>query len=114
MIYLCLMYFDEAVAANAPPATLQSITEECDTYCDAMTQAGHLLASERLQPVRTAVTIRPHGGKPWLTDGPFAETREQLGGFFLIEARDLNEALRLAQQIPPGRLGCIEVRPVME
>lgn len=114
MKYLCLMYIDETAAADAPPAVLQAISEECDVHCEEMRAAGHLLGCERLQPVRTATTIRHRNGKPWMTDGPFAETREQLGGFFLIEARDLNEALRVAQRIPPGRLGCIEVRPVME
>lgn len=114
MKYLCLMYFDEAAAADVPPATLQAISEACDVYCAAMKRSGHLLGCERLQPVGSAATIRTRNGKPWITDGPFAETREQLGGFFLIDARDLNEALRIARNIPPGRLGCIEVRPVIE
>jgi hypothetical protein len=72
------------------------------------------VASNGLQPVETATTIRVHKGKVSMTDGPFAETKEQLGGFYLIEARDLNEAIQLASKIPPARLGCIEVRPVRE
>ena len=72
------------------------------------------MVSNALQPVRTATTIRLRGGMPYATDGPFAETNEQLGGFILIEARDLNEAIRIASTIPPMRLGCVEVRPIEE
>jgi hypothetical protein len=114
MKYLCLIYNEEKVFETTPAAELQAISDECVEQCDALEKSGVLLACERLQPVRTATTIRVRNGKPTITDGPFAETREQLGGFFLIEARDLNEAIRIAEKLPPGRLGSIEVRPVME
>jgi hypothetical protein len=114
MKYLCLIYNEEDVLEKTSASELRAISEECVELCTALEKGGQLLACERLQPVRTAVSIRRRNGKPAVTDGPFAETREQLGGFFLIEARDLNEAIQLAERLPPGRLGCIEVRPVME
>jgi hypothetical protein len=77
-------------------------------------KSGYSILSNALQPVRFAATVRAQRGNVSVTDGPFAETKEQLGGFVLIEARDLNEAIRVASKIPPGRLGCIEVRPIME
>lgn len=113
MKYLCLVYNEERVLETTPAATLQAIAEECETQCATLEKSGVLLACERLQPVRSAATVRMRNGKASITDRPFAETREQLGGFFLIEARDLNEAIRIAEKIPPARLGCIEVRPVM-
>jgi hypothetical protein len=79
-----------------------------------MRKSGHYVAAEALQPVKTARTVRVRNGKTSITDGPFAETKEQLGGFYLIEAADENEALRLAAQIPPARVGSIEVRPIRE
>lgn len=114
MKYLCLIYNEEKMLDTMPAAEIQAISDECVEQCAVLEKNGQLLACERLQPVRTATTIRMRNGKPTITDGPFAETREQLGGFFLIEARDLNEAIRIAEKIPPGRLGSIEVRPVME
>ena len=87
-----------------------------DRHClafDADVRAsGHCIASEALQPVATATTVRVRNGKVSVTDGPFAETKEALAGFYLLEARDLNEALRLASRIPPAQVGSIEVRPV--
>ena len=76
-------------------------------------KSGHYIASDGLQPVRMAMTVRIHNGKVSTTDGPFAETKEQLGGFMLIEARDLNDAIQVASRIPSAKLGSIEVRPVM-
>lgn len=114
MKYLCLMYIEEKVLETFQDAEIQEVTKECEVQCAAWEKSGILLACERLQPVRTATTIRRRNGQPSITDGPFAETREQLGGFFLIEARDLNEAIRVAEKIPPGRFGSIEVRPVMD
>jgi len=78
----------------------------------ALERSGHHIASSPLQPVRTATTIRVRNGNMTITDGPFAETKEQLAGFYLIEAHDLNEAIRLASQMPPARLGSIEIRPL--
>jgi hypothetical protein len=83
-------------------------------YNDELRQKGQLIAVQRLQSVDTATTVRVRNGKLSTTDGPFAETKEQLGGFFLIEARDLNEALQIASRLPGARLGCIEVRPISE
>lgn len=114
MKYLCLIYNDEKVLDAMPQGELNAVGEECSLHCATLQESGHLLAAERLQPVGTATTIRMRNGKASVTDGPFAETREQLGGFYLIDARDLNEAIRIAERIPPGRLGSIEVRPVLE
>jgi hypothetical protein len=75
-------------------------------------KTGQCLASEALQSVQTATTVRMRGGKLSVTDGPFAETKEQLAGFYMIEARDLNEAIQVAAKIPPARVGCVEVRPI--
>lgn len=114
MKYLCLIYNEEASLNAMPESTLAAVDEECRSHCMELAESGQLLAAERLQPVKTATTIRVRNGKPSITDGPFAETREQLGGFYLIDARDLNEAIRIAGKIPPGRLGSIEVRPILE
>jgi hypothetical protein len=89
-------------------------TEESLAYDETLRKAGHLVAAHALQPVEAATTIRVRGGKLSTTDGPFAETKEQLGGFLLIEARDLNEALQVAGRIPMARRGTIEVRPIKE
>lgn len=105
MKYLCLVYIEEDKIASIPDA-------ECLACDAALREAGYCIASEALQPVRTATTLRLRDGHLTLTDGPFAETREQLAGFYLIEARDLNEAIRLAAKIPPARVGCVEVRPI--
>jgi hypothetical protein len=80
----------------------------------ALRESGHSIAAEALQPVHTATTVRVRNGKVSITDGPFAETKEQLAGFYLIDARDLNEAIQLASKIPPARVGSIEVRPTRE
>jgi hypothetical protein len=114
MKYLCLIYYDEAKAAALPEAEYLRISGEALAYGEELSDRGQFVASEALQPTDTATTVRLRNGKVAVTDGPFAETKEQLGGFFLIEARDLNEAIRVASKIPPLRLGCIEVRPVKE
>jgi hypothetical protein len=88
--------------------------EESLAYDDALRKAGHFVVAHALQPVETATTIRVRNGKLSTTDGPFAETKEQLGGFLLIEARDLNEAIQVAAKIPMARRGSIEVRPIKE
>src|SRR5262245_11048578 len=105
MKYLCLVYGEEK--------SLQGMSDsECLAYDAALREGGHCLASEALQPVETATTVRVRNGKVTITDGPFAETKEQLAGFYLIEARDLNEAIQLAAKIPPARVGSVEVRPI--
>ncbi len=105
MKYLCLVYLDETRLNELPD-------EDCVDYDAHLRDSGHCLASEALEPVHTATTVRVRNGKLAITDGPFAETKEQLTGFYLIEARDLNAAIRLAADIPPARVGCIEIRPI--
>jgi hypothetical protein len=114
MKYLCLIYGDEREMYARPAAELDAIAGECVGFDETLREAGQFIACERLQPTHTAATVRLRDGKVSVTDGPFAETKEQLAGFYLIEARDLNEAIRLAAKIPPARLGCVEVRPVWQ
>ena len=114
MRYLCVVYYEEKTLEALSQTELNALAAEALAYNDELRNGGHYIASNALQSVRAAMTIRLQAGKPMMTDGPFAETKEQLGGFILIEARDLNEAIRLASKIPPARLGCIEVRPVKE
>ena len=103
MKYLCLVYLDEQRLSELPDA-------DCVAYDTALRASGHCLASEALQSVTSATTVR--AGRLSVTDGPFAETKEQLTGFYLIEAQDLNEAIRVAAGIPPACVGSIEVRPI--
>jgi hypothetical protein len=112
--YLCLVYLDERAFHALSREELDALVSEALDYDDALRRSGHYITSNALQSVQTATTIRARNGQIVTTDGPFAETKEQLGGFMLIEARDLNDAIRVAPRIPPGRLGCIEVRPVWE
>jgi hypothetical protein len=105
MKYLCLVYLDEKRLDELPD-------EDCVDYDTQIRASGHCIASEALQPVATATTVRVRNSKVSVTDGPFAETKEQLAGFYMIEAKDLNEAIRIASKIPPARVGSIEVRPV--
>ena len=105
MKYLCLVYLDEK--------RLDEVSDEdCVEFDTSVRKSGQCIASEALESVHTATTVRVRHGKVSVTDGPFAETKEQLGGFYMIEARDLNEAIRIASKIPPARLGCVEVRPI--
>jgi len=105
MKYLCLVYGEEK--------NIQTMDDhECLAFDQGLRDSGRCVASEALQPVETATTVRVRGGKVAVSDGPFAETKEQLAGFYLLEARDLNEAIQLASKIPPARVGSIEVRPV--
>ena len=114
MRYLCLVYLEERTLNALSRQELDVLVAEALEYNDALRRSGHYVASNALQPVQAATTIRIRDGRTFTTDGPFAETKEQLGGFVLIEARDLNDAIRVASRIPPGRLGCVEVRPVQE
>ena len=107
MKYLCLVYMDEKAFDSVADS-------ECKACGDALRQSGHHIAAEALQPVHTATTVRVRNGKVSVTDGPFAETKEYLAGFYLLDAKDLNEAIQLASKIPPARVGSIEVRPVRE
>ena len=107
MKYLCLVYLEES--------KLRAVADrECRDCGDGLRERGQLIAAEALQPVRTAATVRIRGGQLSVTDGPFAETKEQLAGFYLIDARDLNDAIQVAARIPPAREGSIEVRPIRD
>jgi hypothetical protein len=107
MKYLCLVYLE--------PDKLHAVPDsECAVCGDGLRTSGVLVAAEALQPIDTATTVRVRNGRLSVTDGPFAETKEQLAGFYLIEARDLNDAIQVAAKIPPAREGSIEVRPVRE
>jgi len=111
MKYLCLVYCDEARLHSLPESPEDA---ECMAYAQYAAEKGMLVAGEALQPVATATTVRVRNGEVSVTDGPFAETKEQLAGFYMIDARDLNEALAFAQKIPPARVGSIEVRPIRQ
>ena len=107
MKYLCLVYLEAS--------KMRAVHDmECRACADAFISRGVLVAAEALQPVETATTVRIRNGQLSVTDGPFAETKEQLAGFYLLEARDLNEAIQAAAKIPPAREGSIEVRPVRQ
>ena len=114
MKYVCLVYLVEKDMNALSKRETDACTEESLSYDAALRRSGHLVAAQALQPVETATTIRVRNGKLSTTDGPFAETKEQLGGFILIEARDLNDAIQVAAKIPMGRRGSIEVRPIKE
>jgi hypothetical protein len=107
MKYLCLVYSEEKQLE-----TMED--DECMAYVGELQQRGQHVAAEALQPVQTATTVRIRNGKLSITDGPFAETKEQLAGFYLVDARDLNNAIQIAAKIPPARVGCVEVRPIRE
>ncbi|EPL15078.1 YciI family protein [Pseudomonas sp. TH05] len=111
MKYLCLVYSDEQLLHSLPDSPADA---ECMAYAEAVQGSGRMLAAEALASVQSATTVRMRAGKLSITDGPFAETKEQLAGFYLIEARDLNEALQVAGHIPAARVGSVEVRPVRQ
>ncbi|MEA3151342.1 MAG: hypothetical protein QOD56_2281 [Gammaproteobacteria bacterium] len=114
MKYLCLAYEEEEKLNALSRSEWGALREETLAYVAAMQKNGHLIFTNALQSARTAATLRVRNDKLSVTDGPFAETKEQLGGFFLIDVRDLNEAIQVASQWPSARLGTIEVRPVEE
>ena len=112
MRYLCLIYSDEAQWETMPEADVNAVMGEYFAFTDSIKKSGHYVAGDALKPTTTATSVRVRNGKLSTTDGPFAETKEQLGGYYLIEARDLNDAIQVAAKIPSARLGTIEVRPV--
>jgi hypothetical protein len=114
MKYLCLIYSDEKRIGALSESDSKSFMGEYMAFTEGIRKSGHLLGGERLQPTHTATTIRSRNGKISTTDGPFAETKEQLGGFYLIDAKDLNDAIAVASKIPGTRVGSIEVRPIWE
>jgi hypothetical protein len=112
MQYLLMIYRNEAEFTKNEATQGQKMLEEYQTFTQSIIQSGNFKAGDRLQPVSTATTVRVRDGKVLTTDGPFAETREQLGGYYLIEAKDLDAALGIAARIPGARYGSIEVRPI--
>jgi hypothetical protein len=114
MKFMFMIYHDEDVLDALPEEEMQTLIDSALDYDEELRDSGHYIVSNALQSARTARTIRVQGGKVSTTDGPFAETKEQLGGFFLIEAKDMDEACKVAARFPPARIGIIEVRPVQE
>jgi hypothetical protein len=114
MKYLCLAYEAEETFKSMTQSDWSGLREETFAYVEALRNSGHLILTNALQSARTAATLRIRNHTLTVTDGPFAETKEQLGGFFLIEARDLNEAIQIASKWPGAGFGDIEVRPVQE
>jgi hypothetical protein len=114
MKYLCLIYEDETQFQKMPMSDLDRMFTEYFAFTEGIRKSGHYVDGNGLQPTAAATTLRMRGGKLSATDGPYAETKEQLGGYYLLEARDLNDAIQVASRIPGVRLGSIEVRPVMD
>ena len=112
MQYLLMIYANEAEYAKLDQATSQKMLAEYGAFTQSIIQSGNFKAGDRLRPVSTATTVRVKDGKTLTTDGPFAETREQLGGYYLIDAKDLDAAIAIAARIPGARYGSIEVRPI--
>ena len=117
MKYLCLAYYNEKAFDALSRTEVDALVSQCPAYDEALRKSGHLVIQASLGSTRATTTVRPRNGKPLVTDGPFIETKEQVGGFFIIEARDLNEAIRVASKHPAANLGeqvgwAIEVRPI--
>ena len=111
MKFMLLVYLAEDALDEA---AREQCYQKSAELCQDLAASGHFRDAAPLHPVATATSVRVRDGKPTVTDGPFAETREQLGGFYIVDARDLDEAIRIAQRIPPATVGTIEIRPVME
>lgn len=114
MKYLCLIYDDEKNWVNLPQAEMDKVFGEHEAFSQGVRAKGQYVAGEALHPSTAATTVRVRNGKTTTADGPFAETKEQLGGFYIVEAADLNDALQIAARIPEAKTGSIEVRPVMD
>jgi hypothetical protein len=113
MQYLLLIYRSEAEYGTMDAAARQTMSAEYGAFTQSIIQSGNFKAGDALQPTTTATTVRVRDGKTLTTDGPFAETREQLNGYYLVEAKDLDTALGIAARIPGAKVGSIEVRPIM-
>ena len=113
MQYVLLIYSSEKVWDAKTADEINAVMAEYGSFTESIVKTGNFKAGEELQPVSAATTVRVRHGNPQVTDGPFAETREQLGGFYLVEAENLDQAIAIASRIPSAREGCIEVRPVM-
>jgi hypothetical protein len=114
MKYLCLIYDDEKITGKMAKPEVDAFMGEYFAFTENAKKSGHYIGGNALQPVQTATTVRVRGGKVSTTDGPFAETKEQLGGYYLIEAKDLNDAIQVASKIPSAKIGSVEVRPIQE
>jgi hypothetical protein len=114
MKFMFAIYHEENVLDAIPEAEMQALVDSAIEYSEELRRSGHYIASDALQGTQTARTVRVRSGKVSTTAGPFAETKEQLGGFFVIEAKDMDEACAVAARFPPARVGVIEVRPVQE
>jgi hypothetical protein len=112
MQYLLLIYSNEAEIAAKSPAVLASMMADYTEFTKGIIQAGQFKAGDRLKPTSTASTVRVRNGQVTTTDGPFAETREQLGGYYLVDAKNLDEAIAIAARIPGAKVGSVEVRPI--
>jgi hypothetical protein len=112
MQYLCLIYSDETMWPKMSKQDAESMMAEYMAFTAKVKESGHYLGGNRLQPTHTSTSVRVRNGNLSATDGPFAETKEQLGGYYLIEAKDLNDAIQVASRIPGARVGTIEVRPI--
>ena len=113
MRYLCIVHIDPAIFSGLSEAEHRELSRACMAYDQELMRSGHLIAAEALDAPRTAMIVRVRGDKTAVTDGPYVETKEHLGGFLFIEARDLNEAVEIAAKCPMSQMGCIEVRPQM-
>jgi len=114
MRYLCLIYDEEKKLGAMSKGESDAFMGEYFAFTEDIKKSGHYLGGEALQPVNTATSVRVRSGKMSTTDGPFAETKEQLGGYYLINAKDLNDALQIASKIPGAKTGTVEVRPIQE
>lgn len=114
MRYLCLIYDDEKAWQKMTKAEMEKGSAEYFAFTDSIKKSGNYLGGNALQPTNTATSVRVRNGKVSTTDGPYVETKEQLGGYYLIEANDLNDAVKVAARIPGARMGTVEVRPIME
>jgi hypothetical protein len=114
MRYLCLIHVDEKQLVVMPAREMDALNAEHLDYDDALRSSGQFVEAEALEPGSATTCVRVRQGRTTVTDGPFAETKEQIAGFFLIEARDLNEAIQVAANIPAARLGTVEVRPTRQ
>ncbi|HEX9878266.1 MAG TPA: YciI family protein [Gammaproteobacteria bacterium] len=114
MKYLCLVYYQESDINAMSQNDWDTLNGECMAFGESIVESGHRLGGDALEPTHTATTVRVRNGKVTTTDGPFAETKEQLAGFYALEAKDLNDAIQVASRIPPARFGSIEIRPVRQ
>ena len=114
MKYLCLIYSDESQFPKLPKSEMEQMMGEYFAFTEGIKKSGHYVTGNPLEPTHAATTVRVRNGKVSTTDGPFAETKEQLGGYYVIEAKDLNEAIQVASRIPGAKIGCVEVRPIAE